>query len=213
MGYGQLVVEDRSCEHGGGTGCNALGKSQICRFCTWTGQHSTPTCPKCACDRLGLNGCGQPPQPSSQMNCDNDFCNSLNNDNDKNNYGQLVVEDRSCEHGGGTGCNALGKSQICRFCTWTGQHSTPTCPKCACDRLGLNGCGQAPQPPQPSSQMSCDNDFCNSLNNDNDKQLRPACRRRSILRAWWWHWLQRPWQEPDLPLLHLDRAALNTYLP
>merc|ERR1719198_2852229 len=83
----------------------------------------------------------------AQMSCGNDFCNSLNNPNDMDNFGQLVVEDSSCLNGGGIGCNAQGKNQICRFCTWTGNHKTPACPACACERLGLNGCaGSNPSP-------------------------------------------------------------------
>jgi len=86
----------------------------------------------------------------AEMSCSNDFCNSLNNDHDMYKFGQLVVEDESCLDGGGIGCNAQGKSKICRFCTWQGDHKTPTCPQCACDRLNLTGCGSLAASPTPA---------------------------------------------------------------
>lgn len=82
-----------------------------------------------------------PPVPAVGMSC-NAFCNSLNNDNDKFSYDQLVVYDPTCVKGG-IGCNAKGASQTCRYCTWrsrAGSHGTTHCPPCACAEQGLNGC-------------------------------------------------------------------------
>merc|ERR1712146_200927 len=115
----------------GGAGCNVRGQGQAYRYCSWRGSHSTPPCPQCACAQQGLDGCGASPKPTphDDPKCTMDLCNSLNNHMDMYSYDQLIIYDPSCQNGGGAGCNAKGKLQTCRFCTWRGSHITPLCPK------------------------------------------------------------------------------------